>query len=106
MKATIEGPYGEFAKMDAMKQVTMVRALKGRDEDVRVKTDELAAKDGEIQQLRHQLEQAQVPESQAQIQFSYYYSVYCKSSVSSLNTATLTVYSYKLDSHNDVISVV
>ena len=60
MKATIEGPYGEFAKMDAVKQVAMVRALKGRDEDVRVKTDELAAKDGEIQQLRYQLEQAQV----------------------------------------------
>lgn len=52
MKVTIEGPYGEFAKMDAVKQVAMVRALKGKDEDVRVKTDELAAKDGEIQQLQ------------------------------------------------------
>ena len=60
MKATIEGPYGEFTKMDAVKQVTMMRALKGRDEDMRVKTDELAAKDGEIQQLHQQLEQAQV----------------------------------------------
>jgi hypothetical protein len=60
IKAIIEGPYGEFAKMDAVKQVAMVRALKGRDEDVRVKTDELATKDGEIQHLQYQLEQAQV----------------------------------------------
>ena len=52
IKATIEGPYGEFAKMDAVKQIAMVRALKGKDEDVRVKTNELAAKDGEIQQLQ------------------------------------------------------
>ena len=52
MKATIEGPYGEFAKMDAVKQIAMVRALRGKDEDVRVKTDELVAKDGEIQQLQ------------------------------------------------------
>ena len=61
LKAIIEGPYGEFTKMDAVKQVAMVRALKGRDEDVRVKTDELIAKDEEIQQLQQQLEQAQVP---------------------------------------------
>ena len=60
MKAIVEGPYGEFMKMDAVKQVALMRALKGRDEDVRVKTGELAAKDGEIQQLQHQLEQAQV----------------------------------------------
>ena len=60
MKAIIEGPYGEFAKMDAVKQVAMMRALRGKDEDVRVKMDELAAKDGEIQQLQQQLEQAQV----------------------------------------------
>ena len=52
MKAMIEGPYGEFAKMDAVKQVAMVRALKEKDKDVRVKMDELAAKDGEIQQLQ------------------------------------------------------
>ena len=61
MKATIEGPYGEFAKMDAVKQVAMMRALRRRDEDVRVKMDELATKNGEIQQLQQQLEEAQVP---------------------------------------------
>jgi hypothetical protein len=60
IKPIVEGPYGEFAKMDAVKQIAMVRALKGKDEDVRVKTDELAAKDGEIQHLQLQLEQTQV----------------------------------------------
>ena len=60
MKATIEGPYGEFSKLDAVRQVAIMRALRGRDEDVRVKTDELAMKEGEIQQLQQQLEQAQV----------------------------------------------
>ena len=62
MKATIEGPYGEIAKLDAVRQVAMMRALRGKEEDVREKKDELAAKDGEIQQLQQQLEQAQVPE--------------------------------------------
>ena len=62
VKATIEGPYGEIAKLDAVRQVAMMRALRGKEEDVREKKDELAAKDGEIQQLQRQLEQAQVPE--------------------------------------------
>ena len=61
MKATIEGPYGKFTKMDAVKQVAIMKDLKGIEDDVRVKTDELAAKDGEIQQLQQRLEQAQVP---------------------------------------------
>ena len=60
MKAVIEGPYWEFTKMDTMKQIAMMRALKQRDEDVRVKTEELAAKDREIRQLQNQLEQTQV----------------------------------------------
>ena len=63
MKATIEGPYGKFAKMDAVKQVAIMKDLRGKEEDVRVKTDELAVKDGEIQQLQQQLEQAQVYDS-------------------------------------------
>ena len=60
MKAIVEGPYGEFARMDAVKQVAIMRALKVREEDVRVKTDELAAKHREMQRLQHQLEQSQV----------------------------------------------
>ena len=43
-----------------MRQVAIVRALRVRDEDVRVKTDELTVKEGEIQQFQQQLEQAQV----------------------------------------------
>ena len=62
MKVAIEGPYGEITKLDAARQVAMMRALRGKEEDVREKTDELAAKDGEIQQLQQQLEQALVPE--------------------------------------------
>ena len=60
MKAAIEGPYGEFSKLDAVRQVAIMRAFRGRDEDVTAKTNELAIKEGEIQQLQQQLEQAQV----------------------------------------------
>ena len=60
IKTTIEGPYGKFAKMDAVKQVAILKDLKGKEEDVRAKTDELATKDAEIRQLHHQLEQDQV----------------------------------------------
>ena len=54
IKGTIEGPYEEISKLDAVRQVAMMRVLKGRDDDVRVKTDEL-------HQLHQELEQAQVP---------------------------------------------
>ena len=50
----------EISKLDAAKQVAMMRALRGRDEDVRVKIDELTAKDREIRQLQWQLEEAEV----------------------------------------------
>lgn len=57
MKADIEGLYGELAKLDAIKQVTTTRVLKRKDAEVREKSNELTAKDNEIQQLRLQLEQ-------------------------------------------------
>ena len=63
MKVTIEGPYGKFAKMDAVKQIAIVKDLRGKEDDVRVKTDELAVRDREMQQLKQQLEQAQVHDS-------------------------------------------
>ena len=53
MKADIEGPYGELAKVDAVRQVLTVRALK---ESKKETVNELTAKDEEIQQLRQQLE--------------------------------------------------
>ena len=52
-RATIEGAYGELATVDAVRQVRTMKALKSRSD---VKVNELAAKDGEIQQLQHQLE--------------------------------------------------
>ena len=60
MKADIEGPYGEVAKADAVRQVVMMRALRKRDTEVREKSDESAAKDVEIHQLQEELEHEQV----------------------------------------------
>ena len=60
MKEEVDGPYGDFAKLDALKQVATMKALKGKDSVVREKTAELAAKEVEIQQLHQELEQIQV----------------------------------------------
>ena len=46
MKADIEGPYGEFAKVDAVRQVKLVKAFKQSKKET---VDELTAKDEEIQ---------------------------------------------------------
>ena len=53
MKEVIEGPCGELAIVDAVRQVKTTKALKTRSED---KINELAAKDEEIQQLQRELE--------------------------------------------------
>ena len=60
MKADIEGPYGELARLDAIKQVTTMKLLRSKDVEVREKTKELTAKDDEIQQLYLQLQRQQV----------------------------------------------
>ena len=60
MKADIEGPYGEVARADAVRQVVTMRALKKREAEVRERTDESAAKDEEIHQLQQELECEQV----------------------------------------------
>ena len=57
IKSNIEGPCGELARLDAIKQVTTAKILKRKDAEVREKTNELTAKDNEIQQLHLQLEQ-------------------------------------------------
>ena len=62
MKADIEGPYGEVARADAVRQVVTTRALRKRETEVRRKTDESAAKDEEIHQLQQELEHEQVGE--------------------------------------------
>ena len=60
MKAEVDGPYGDLAKLDALKQVAVMKALMGKDSAMRKKTAELAAKDMEIQQLQQELEQIKV----------------------------------------------
>ena len=60
MKADIEGPYGEVTRIDAVRQVVMMRALRKRETEVREKTDESAAKDEEIHQLQQEMEHEQV----------------------------------------------
>ena len=60
MKPIIDGPCGEVARIDAVRQVVMMRAILGRETEVRRKTDESAAKDEEIHQLQQELEQEQV----------------------------------------------
>ena len=71
MKADIEGPSGELAKLDAIKLVTTMKVLKKKDVEVREKASELTAKDDEIQRLRLQLEQQQVS-SESSIQTVLY----------------------------------
>ena len=60
MKINIEGPYGEVARADAVRQVVMMRALRKREIEVREKTDESAAKDEDIHHLQQELEHEQV----------------------------------------------
>ena len=56
VRVTIEGPYGKFSKLDAVRQVTMTRKLVGRDVRMRTMTNELEVKTEEVLQLRQQLE--------------------------------------------------
>ena len=67
MKADIEGPYGDVARADAVRQVVMMRALRKRETEVRERTDESAAKDEEIHQLQQELEHEQVIYSYCQL---------------------------------------
>lgn len=60
VKADIEGVYGELAKLDAVRQVVIVKNMQQKELEVRGKNDELRAKDEEIQRLQQQLEQVQV----------------------------------------------
>ena len=60
MKAEIEGPYGDIAKADAVRQVVTMRALRRREIEVREKRDESSAKDVEIHKLQKKLEHEQV----------------------------------------------
>ena len=52
MRANIEGPCGTVARADAVRQVVMMKEILGREAEVREKTNDLTAKDEEIQQLQ------------------------------------------------------
>ena len=56
VRVAIEGPYGKFSKLDAVRQVTMTRELVGRDVRMRTMTNQLEVKTEEVLQLRQQLE--------------------------------------------------
>ena len=60
MKTVIDGLCGDVSRIDAVRQVVMMRAILGRETEVRRKTDESAAKDEEIHQLQQELEHEQV----------------------------------------------
>ena len=63
VKNDIEGVYGELSKLDAVRQVVTVKTLKGRESEVREKTNEVLAKEDEIHQLQQQLDESQVCEA-------------------------------------------
>ena len=60
MKADIEGPHGDIIRIDAVRQVMMMRALSKSDKEVIEKNAESAEKDTEIQHLQWELEHEQV----------------------------------------------
>ena len=60
MKAIVGGPYWEFSKLDAVRQVATIKAFGKTESEVKEKADEIVVKDGVIQQLQQQLEHAQV----------------------------------------------
>ena len=56
MQDAIEGPYGRFSKLDAVRQVTMTRELVGQDVQMRRVTSELVLRTEEVQRLQQRLE--------------------------------------------------
>ena len=56
MRADIEGPCGAVARADAVRQVVMMKTFIGTQSTVRERTNELAAKDEVIHQLRLQIQ--------------------------------------------------
>ena len=60
MRADIDGPFGEIARADALRQVVTMRVLIKRDDAVQKSKLELSNKEIEIQQLHQELEEAEV----------------------------------------------
>ena len=55
--ADIEGAYGELEKLDAVRQVAMIKKLAGQEAE---RSSQMREKINEIRQLQHQLEHSQV----------------------------------------------
>ena len=53
MKANIEGPFGDAARIDVMRQIATVKAIKARDAEIRTRNEA-------IEQLQQEIRQAQV----------------------------------------------
>ena len=60
MRCSTEGLYGDIARIDAMRHIVIMRALREKDAEVKKKRDELAAKDGDIHKLQLELGQEHV----------------------------------------------
>ena len=60
MKADIEGPFGEVAKVDAVRQVLIMKALTKSETVANEKNSELAARNVEFRQLQQELEHERV----------------------------------------------
>ena len=56
MRADIEGPCGAVARADAVRQVVMMKAFTESQSVMREQTNELTAKNEEIQQLYIQIQ--------------------------------------------------
>ena len=59
MEEEVEGPYGEFSRLDAVRQVSTMKALIMKDVEMGEKANELAAKNERIRRLHKKVEHAQ-----------------------------------------------
>ena len=55
----MEGPYGEFTKLDAIRQVAAMKSLLERDIEVREKAKKLAVMGEKVRQLQKKLKQSE-----------------------------------------------
>ena len=71
MEEEVEGPYGEFTKLDAIRQVAAMKSLLERDIEVREKAKELAVMGEKVRQLQKKLKQSEQVHIQHPSAFSY-----------------------------------
>lgn len=59
MEEEVEGPYGEFSRLDAVRQVAAMKALIIKDVEVKEKINEVMTKSEDIKRLQRKLEHMQ-----------------------------------------------